>query len=472
MKSKKQNHTGLPIIAKVDIAVCGGSVAAVATAASAARAGASVFLGCAEPYLGEDVCATGQCLSLDIASTAGSPLLKRLFPKKADLPHGTPVAPARIKRILDEALLDADVTFRFLSYPEQLLFDDQNRVAGVVFATKSGWYAVEAKRVVDLTGLVDFPGEEECEEDEKMEDSEIVLTAYAVREGGDGPEVPVPGDERDKTPAHLVRATSRIKLADCAEITCVDAVLAADQALRASLWTKDTLWISDHCSVATADDADLIEGPFPLAEAIRTGEEAGKALAAEALAEPVRTGSPRPLSAMDPETRARLRVGCTDPRMLREAVGWTQDIPLPDFLENPEDTRKVDVLVVGGGTAGAPAAIAAARAGAKVLCIEPLGILGGTATAGAIANYWHGYREGFTAECTEAMNAIHGGWANDYYSNPIWKNEWMRAEIEKAGGEVWFGATATGAIVEGRQVVGAIVHTCWGCRCTSSSRSL
>ena len=462
MKTTKA-PSSLPIIAKVDVAVCGGSVAAVATATAAARAGASVFLGCAEPYFGEDVCATGECLSLDIASTAGSPLLKRLFPKKADLPHGTPVAPARIKRILDEAVLDAGVTFRFLSYPEQLLFDDKNRVAGVVFATKSGWYAVEAKRVVDLTGLVNFPDEEEDDAD-GTENSEIVLVAFAVREGGDGPEVPASADERDRTPAHLVRATSRITLAGCAENACADVVSKADQALRASLWTKDTLWISDHCATAVAADADILDGPFPLAEAIRTGEEAGAAIAAEALAEPARTGAPRPLSAMEPETRARLRVGCTDPRSLREAVGWTRGIPFPDFLEDSEEATVVDVLVVGGGSAGAPAAIAAARAGAKVLCIESLGRLGGTSTAGSIANYYFGYRQGFSAECIEAMNAVYGNRGNDYYANPVWKSEWERAEIEKAGGEVWFGATATGAIVEGRQVVGAIVHTRWGCR--------
>lgn len=41
-----------------------------------------------------------------------------------------------------------------------------------------------------------------------------------------------------------------------------------------------------------------------------------------------------------------------------------------------------DVIVVGGGTAGVPAAIAAARGGAKVLIIEKAGHLGGTAVYG------------------------------------------------------------------------------------------
>ena len=44
----------------------------------------------------------------------------------------------------------------------------------------------------------------------------------------------------------------------------------------------------------------------------------------------------------------------------------------------------VDVVVIGGGPGGAPAAIAAARQGAEVLIIEHYGFLGGLASAGMI----------------------------------------------------------------------------------------
>ena len=98
---------GLPVVARVDVAICGGTAAAVAAAVAAARAGASVFLGCAESYLGEDLCATGECLWLSIGSTEGSPILRRLFPSAGGLPDGRPVPPARLKRVLDEALIDA-----------------------------------------------------------------------------------------------------------------------------------------------------------------------------------------------------------------------------------------------------------------------------------------------------------------------------------------------------------------------------
>ncbi len=49
------------------------------------------------------------------------------------------------------------------------------------------------------------------------------------------------------------------------------------------------------------------------------------------------------------------------------------------------ETERVDVLVVGGGTAGTIAAIQAARAGAKTLLVERSSMLGGTMTRGGVA---------------------------------------------------------------------------------------
>ena len=46
------------------------------------------------------------------------------------------------------------------------------------------------------------------------------------------------------------------------------------------------------------------------------------------------------------------------------------------------ETLQYDVVVVGGGPGGIPAAIAAARQGAKVLLVERNGFLGGNMTIG------------------------------------------------------------------------------------------
>jgi hypothetical protein len=58
--------------------------------------------------------------------------------------------------------------------------------------------------------------------------------------------------------------------------------------------------------------------------------------------------------------------------------------PVKD-AEEPELTHDVDVLVVGGGTAGVIAAIQAGRAGAKTLLVERGSQLGGAMTTGGVA---------------------------------------------------------------------------------------
>jgi hypothetical protein len=118
-----------------------------------------------------------------------------------------------------------------------------------------------------------------------------------------------------------------------------------------------------------------------------------------------------------------------------------------------------DVVVVGGGTAGAPAGIGAARAGARTLVVEYLDELGGVGTAGLIGSYWYGRREGFTREIEDAIGGSgrwptgRGGW------NVLQKAEWLRRELLKAGAELWFGAFGCGALLDQGKVSGVVVAT-------------
>ena len=59
-----------------------------------------------------------------------------------------------------------------------------------------------------------------------------------------------------------------------------------------------------------------------------------------------------------------------------------QNLPYPD-PQNP-DILDVDVLVVGGGSAGHVAAIQAGRLGAKTVLLERNSQLGGTTTTGGV----------------------------------------------------------------------------------------
>lgn len=76
-----------------------------------------------------------------------------------------------------------------------------------------------------------------------------------------------------------------------------------------------------------------------------------------------------------------------------------------DFIE--ADTKKADVVVVGGGTAGVMAAIHAARGGCKTILIEPNYELGGTGTVGGVNTYWFGKRFRDVQEIDDEIEMIY-----------------------------------------------------------------
>ena len=111
-----------------------------------------------------------------------------------------------------------------------------------------------------------------------------------------------------------------------------------------------------------------------------------------------------------------------------------------------------DVVVVGGGTAGSPAGLAAARSGAKTLIVEYRDMLGGIGSDGMVTGYFDGNKCGFVdefvAECKKSRGLA----------------QYCRAETwhrlcSEAGATVWLGAMGLGVIREGTKVVGVEVST-------------
>ena len=125
------------------------------------------------------------------------------------------------------------------------------------------------------------------------------------------------------------------------------------------------------------------------------------------------------------------------------------------FVLSPQRDLKVlgrfDTVVIGGGTGGAPAAIAAARNGAETLLVEFHHGLGGIGTMGLIGRYWYGNRVGFTKEVDEINDKR--GWDSET------KKEWLRKAYVEAGGTLWTGSIGSGALVEDGHVKGVIVTT-------------
>lgn len=140
------------------------------------------------------------------------------------------------------------------------------------------------------------------------------------------------------------------------------------------------------------------------------------------------------------------------------------------------DRRKVpvmaesEVVVVGGGVAGIAAAVSAAREGVKVLLIENLGILGGTATAGLMNNFG-GYLPsligGFTKEVIERLgnmksvfplfNPVLNGYSM-IFDPEVFKYIAMQM-LEEEGVKLLLNSMVVDSIVEDKKIKGVFLES-------------
>ena len=158
-----------------------------------------------------------------------------------------------------------------------------------------------------------------------------------------------------------------------------------------------------------------------------------------------------------------------------------------DYYEEPAKKlpiRKFDVAVVGAGTGGVVAALAAARQGARTILIERKGYTGGTVTEGGTAlhsfyNLWKAFPgvkkrqvvKGIPQEIIDRMMAVGGcsGHAEmvrgyDYDSvctaidTELYKLVTMQM-LDEAGVLLGVNTLLTGAIVDGGRLTGAITDS-------------
>ncbi|QUL53129.1 FAD-dependent oxidoreductase [Paenibacillus tritici] len=121
---------------------------------------------------------------------------------------------------------------------------------------------------------------------------------------------------------------------------------------------------------------------------------------------------------------------------------------------------RADVLVVGGGTAGCVAAIAAAEEGARVILVESDTALGGVATRGGIHRYYYGspggLQEGIDRRTAEAA-AVFGGKTKGFH--PDAKRVVLAALCRDLGIGVWLDSVVYEVIKEADGVAGVRLLT-------------
>lgn len=145
----------------------------------------------------------------------------------------------------------------------------------------------------------------------------------------------------------------------------------------------------------------------------------------------------------------KLRAGAAAGEQIAAVVpGLPDALPLPEpqqSLEAPP-VFESEVLVCGGGTAGAVAAIAAAREGAETTLLEMGTFLGGIGAGGGIHVYYHGISGGLQDEVDErvqAMTALFGSTRLVRGFHPIVKRVVLQQMADEAGVRSFFNQTLT-----------------------------
>ena len=123
--------------------------------------------------------------------------------------------------------------------------------------------------------------------------------------------------------------------------------------------------------------------------------------------------------------------------------------------------ERCDVLVAGGGTAGACAGIAAAEDGADTIVLESNADLGGTQTIGLVMGYYHGYRDGFTRGLDQRVAALTRELYGDRDVKPgrMAKLLCYEKALTDAGGHYLANTTVSGAVLRGSRVEGVVAVT-------------
>ncbi|MEM9400022.1 MAG: FAD-dependent oxidoreductase [Verrucomicrobiota bacterium] len=489
-KTVTEAATSLPLAYDVDVVVAGGTLPGVEAACAAAKQGASVLLVESRPYIGYDMCAT-QKLWLDSDETPVTALSQTIFKEKRV------VTPLEIKRELDGALLENNVAFLTGTFPAELLVGQDGAPAGLTVVNRSGRQAVRAKVVIDATpdavltrqSKAQFKpfkkGPKEVQfivvggkrpktnakelpnvtfvapskKNKKQKDSEILNKNYSVFE------YTVSIENETDTFRSRSLGLNQIKsqvydstMADHSERLLYfpdNPIIPAVSPQKDSVDTLpldtfrpqgiETLFVlSAYAGASDSARRVLHQSPTSLAP---HGERIGVAAAKLAQGQPkpeglqyttTTTGNPGPTIA---EVRPSFRF-----RHCPQLELSAHELPV---------LGRWDVVVVGGGTSGAPAALGAARSGAKTLLIEYMDELGGVGTAGMIASYWYGLQNGFTAEIDKGLDIKRSWW-------PMQKSEWLRAELLKNNVEIWFSSFGCGAVMKGNKASGIVVATPFG----------
>jgi flavin-dependent dehydrogenase len=428
-----------------DLIVIGGGLAGVSCALRVAETGKRVLIVERRPTLGWESTWAGQ---MDY-SGVHSPIAKRIVDEvdrvgglRGD--DGATRADGPVLEIaLDRLLREAGVSVLLYSYPVRLIHEDEY-ACGVLLASRCGEQTVRGRVIVDAT-------------------EEAVLWSRT------GLHASVPDGVAGRYSFWMNHAQAGLSLPlDLGEGVVVQPSVwhgevqveyGVDEASALAARRMLPEMIRRARQIPQLKDAlvsHVANEPFPLAPLVRFE---GAAIAHPALcnlfgcgiwASDVDTSASRPAGRLAlGEQVGEAAAGCQGPDAFLEAS------LAGSVVERPERTS--DVLVVGGGTGGAIAAIVAAREGVQATLIETGLSLGGIGTAGAIHSYYYGLNGGIQDEVDARIRELTplfcGKWDVRGF-HPEVKKQVLQQMAEGAGVEVHYDTVVTGVLLKSGETFG------------------
>lgn len=435
-----------------DIAIFGGGLCGFAAARRLAEAGRRVILIERRPVLCWEATWAFQ-LALPASPSPCATALREELARVGGLRADRADAPI-LEIVLDSHIAASGVDVLFYSQPVAVRVDD-GRVVAVTVAGKAGEFAVRAGAFVDAT-----------------EEALLWRLTGVVFEAA-------PGDATHVLFLNNVPATLKTQLA------LGDLGGVRDVTLQPSVWDSE---VAVEFAIPSPDIRVARRSLPGLLRALRTEvRELSGALVTHVGVEPFPQACLRPRDARgvahpslgslfgagawttsaagtSPSSRAISQGNV--PLVNRIAAGEAAAASILESLQRVDLPRaegivshsvvappvyEYDVIVCGGGTAGAFAAIAAARQGTKTALIEPTSFLGGIGTGGGIHCYYHGVAGGIQDEADarlEELSPLFGPEGGAIGFHPEAKKVVLQQMADEAGVELIFNTTVTGVETE------------------------
>ncbi len=410
---------------------------------------------------------------------------------------------AKLAIAVEDLLLDAGVRVRYGLTPCGVEQTPDGQLAGVVLGGKAGLLLLRAQQVLDCTphatvaalagvplqvrkpgatvqvafsakvGIGDAPGPVKSMRGQASADRisppdlatlsaehlpELVSSTITLH--GPYADIPLqlPCDLADPCWRARLSAAARLALVRVGE-AITTARLAADQPglyfyrfpdvlLTEPLWRCSTtgpcpnLWLGSW--IALSDIAKWSD-PYALVAALAALPDTIATTTARHVAPGALRFSPANTDHHAASNLGSLR--CADVPSLHHigSTPWREPLTLPVLASS-------SVLVAGGGTAGVPAALAAARQGAQTVLVEQHSDLGGVRTVGGVGSYWFGRSTDFQQQCDEHYDALTA-------RSGVAEEVGMLHALQDAGTCVLAGYPLVGTLLRERQVAGVVLAT-------------